>query len=543
MMHPFVWAARLCALLSLFLIAAPLAAQDRVYVIYDSSNSMWGALPDKTRKYEAARAALTTLVTDGSGMRDIALRMYGHRRKDDCSDSELVVPFGDQAENRDAIVAAMSAVRPTGRTPIDRSLRAALADFGGKSGAIILISDGIESCDADPCALVRSWKDKDIAISVHVVGLGLRGKERAAMECIAQAAGTQYRDAFSSRELAESLEQAVASGRIAPGQPDPAPQATGPDLALVIRTPDGAAQAGHGVLRPLAGGAPIPIKTFARHTPPPGEYVFTGGITVLGGAIHAPQTRPVTVAPAGRIEIALTAPPPPTVSATFAMKDAEIRETVVIAYRGGEKLGAFRGDEAAFVPEGSLEFRSKLAGTSQELSVTETFAAGDHKIIAFRAETEVNLRVTLLFSNGTRLLAKPAIKLFQDGVEVDKLNRASGGLVRPGTYILRADDGLNQFEQMLVVTAEPNQEIVLDVPSGAVTVTYEDATGARHPPARIFIRRVDMRRAKLRQSDQSIGLTPGTYEITGHPKAAGYPPTELTITDGSTQSLVLRATR
>ena len=299
MMHPFVWAARLCALLSLFLIAAPLAAQDRVYVIYDSSNSMWGALPDKTRKYEAARAALTTLVTDGSGMRDIALRMYGHRRKDDCSDSELVVPFGDQAENRDAIVAAMSAVRPTGRTPIDRSLRAALADFGGKSGAIILISDGIESCDADPCALVRSWKDKDIAISVHVVGLGLRGKERAAMECIAQAAGTQYRDAFSSRELAESLEQAVASGRIAPGQPDPAPQATGPDLALVIRTPDGAAQAGHGVLRPLAGGAPIPIKTFALHTPPPGEYVFTGGITVLGGRDTCPANTPGHGGPGG----------------------------------------------------------------------------------------------------------------------------------------------------------------------------------------------------------------------------------------------------
>ena len=58
--------------------------------------------------------------------------------------------------------------------------------MGERPGEIILISDGIETCDEDPCELVRSWAEKDIAIKVHVVGLGLDEKERTAMQCIAR---------------------------------------------------------------------------------------------------------------------------------------------------------------------------------------------------------------------------------------------------------------------------------------------------------------------------------------------------------------------
>ena len=81
----------LCALPVSFVHAQD--QRDGVYVIYDSSNSMWGELPDKSRKYEAARTAMRELAGQDFGERDVALRMYGHRRKDDCTDSELVVPL------------------------------------------------------------------------------------------------------------------------------------------------------------------------------------------------------------------------------------------------------------------------------------------------------------------------------------------------------------------------------------------------------------------------------------------------------------------
>jgi Ca-activated chloride channel family protein len=122
-----------------------------VYIIYDSSNSMWGALPDGSRKYEAARTAMNELASQEFNGAEVALRMYGHRRVNDCRDSELVIGFSDPVQSRTAIIQAMSAVRPTGRTPSDLSLRQALTDFGTRTGTIILISDGIESCDADPC--------------------------------------------------------------------------------------------------------------------------------------------------------------------------------------------------------------------------------------------------------------------------------------------------------------------------------------------------------------------------------------------------------
>ena len=178
---------------------------DGVYIIYDSSNSMWASLPDRSRKYEAARLAMRELVRRDFAGKEIALRMYGHRRKNDCSDSDLVVPFNRPDQVAGQMIEAMEAARPTGRRPIDRSLRQALADFGDRKGSIILISDGIESCDADPCALVREWREKDVAIAVHVVGLGLKDKEKAAMQCIAEAAGTRYHDAFSTGELIDGL--------------------------------------------------------------------------------------------------------------------------------------------------------------------------------------------------------------------------------------------------------------------------------------------------------------------------------------------------
>ena len=76
-----------------FAVTNAQSGNEGVYIIYDSSNSMWGALPDTSRKYEAARSAMRELVGRDFGGRDVALRMYGHRRKNDCSDSQLVVPW------------------------------------------------------------------------------------------------------------------------------------------------------------------------------------------------------------------------------------------------------------------------------------------------------------------------------------------------------------------------------------------------------------------------------------------------------------------
>ena len=192
----------LSCLLSLGTAGTEQEASQGVYIIFDGSGSMWGQLADKVHKITAARGVLKEFVSSDFGEKELALRVYGHRRKGDCSDTDLVVPFASSRSSVTRMQEFVDKINPRGKTPISRSLRAALEDFGDRKGEIILISDGIETCDEDPCELVPDWVEKDVKIKVHVVGLGLNTREEKAMRCISDAAGTQYQNAGSAAELA-----------------------------------------------------------------------------------------------------------------------------------------------------------------------------------------------------------------------------------------------------------------------------------------------------------------------------------------------------
>lgn len=66
---------------------------DAVYIILDASGSMWGQLPDNKTKIEVAEVLQEFVEGDFQG-KDLAFRIYGHRRKGDSTDSELLIPFG-----------------------------------------------------------------------------------------------------------------------------------------------------------------------------------------------------------------------------------------------------------------------------------------------------------------------------------------------------------------------------------------------------------------------------------------------------------------
>ena len=89
------------ALLLLFTLCLTAVAQDLdadsegIYIIFDGSGSMWGQLNNGEYKIQAAREVLSDFVAQDFGARPLALRVYGHRRKGDCDDTELVQDFGD----------------------------------------------------------------------------------------------------------------------------------------------------------------------------------------------------------------------------------------------------------------------------------------------------------------------------------------------------------------------------------------------------------------------------------------------------------------
>ena len=103
----------------------------------------------------------------------------------------------------------MANYAPVGWTPIGLSLERAGQDFPSAAdnvvNAVILVTDGLETCDSDPCAIATSIKESDAAITAYVVGLGLDEEELRITSCIAENTGGQIVGAQNAEELSAAL--------------------------------------------------------------------------------------------------------------------------------------------------------------------------------------------------------------------------------------------------------------------------------------------------------------------------------------------------
>ncbi len=205
----------------LFAIAALLGgwqahAQTNMLFILDASSSMWGQV-DGNAKIATAKATLRRLASDLPRETAIGVMVYGHRQQDDCRDVQLVLPIG-QADT-DTIAAALTDISPQGKTPIAFSIGASAAAFKGQESAnnnVVLISDGIETCDGDPCLAARELAAANIGVRVHVVGFAIEPEERARLECIAEQGKGAYFRADSTTGFDAAVDSAVDVAAAAP---------------------------------------------------------------------------------------------------------------------------------------------------------------------------------------------------------------------------------------------------------------------------------------------------------------------------------------
>lgn len=206
-------------------LSAPAQAASNLLLIVDSSNSMWGQVDGKS-KMESARETLNKLVSDLPSDTKLALMAYGHRRDKDCQDVEVLSGIGKNPT--DILQKLISSLQPTGKTPISFALESSKAVFKGHEGEnnnILLVSDGIESCDGDPCATAKSLKDSGVAVRAHVVGFGLTKEEGKQLTCIADNSGGKYFDASNVESFNKAVAEVtqLASAAAAPPAPKPEP--------------------------------------------------------------------------------------------------------------------------------------------------------------------------------------------------------------------------------------------------------------------------------------------------------------------------------
>jgi Mg-chelatase subunit ChlD len=192
-----------------------LSLNDRsVEIVVDASRSMWGRMHGEP-KMVVAKEILQDVSYWFPEDLELALRAYGSLSPSDsanCADSALLVPFG--GENREPIREAIAGLRPLGQTPIAYALNQAARDFGATQNdrAVVLVTDGIESCGGDPVQAARELREQ--GITVHIIGFGLGNgadEDTASLRAVANASGGHYVTAGSAEELKDALVQTVAT--------------------------------------------------------------------------------------------------------------------------------------------------------------------------------------------------------------------------------------------------------------------------------------------------------------------------------------------
>jgi hypothetical protein len=192
-------------------------AQVNVELILDSSGSMADVTNTGEPRIDAAKRVLNDVVDAIPEDRpeiNVGFRVFGHLgnneesgRAESCQSSDLTVPI--DGVNKEALRAQVADYAPVGWTPIGLSLERAGGDFPAASeevvNAIILVTDGLETCDSDPCAVATALKGSDAAVTVYVVGLGLDEEELRITSCIAENTGGQIVGAQNAEELSAAL--------------------------------------------------------------------------------------------------------------------------------------------------------------------------------------------------------------------------------------------------------------------------------------------------------------------------------------------------
>lgn len=176
-------------------------------------NNSWG----KTTRLVAAKELLAKSVTELEGVEnlEVALRVYGHQSEitatyQDCDDTKLEVGFG--RNNHGQIKSRIKTIQAKGTTPIARSLEAAAGDFpdANSRNVIILITDGLEACDNDPCVIAKKLKDKGVNVKPFVIGVGMDLSYLEKFRCIGEYADAETPETFE-KVLKNVVEKALVN--------------------------------------------------------------------------------------------------------------------------------------------------------------------------------------------------------------------------------------------------------------------------------------------------------------------------------------------
>ncbi|TIN79709.1 VWA domain-containing protein [Mesorhizobium sp.] len=479
------------AALLLWMTTLGLAA-DRVVIVLDASGSMWAQIDGKP-KLEIARESLRTVLQLVPADKEIGFMAYGHRQKGSCEDIELIVP--PQAGSAGAVSTAADSLKFIGKTPLTSAVRQAaeVLKYTEDKATVILITDGLETCKGDPCALGKELRAAGVDFTVNVVGFGLTAEEGKRVACLADNTGGKYIQASDEKALQDALVETIAAAPAPAPEPAPAPPpAAAPEKpefnfipAVVLAeggdpVTDGNSWEIHQANSDGTRGEYVATEYGAyKGNLEPGDYTVVARhgeasteqkITVEAGQVY----KPLFVLDAGTLIIH----PRPSEGADVADGAA-----VVIAYPGVEMPATYYGDTKVVLPAGDQKVTVRIG----QGEVTETIPLTAGKII----DKDIVVGVGHVVANAYYIAGGDKAEGSGIGFKVFKAKKKIDGTrqevayaygpdskfdLPPDDYVLTATVDLAVVEQPFSVKAGEHQDLKIAVNAGVLAITAPGAS-------------------------------------------------------------------
>ena len=193
--------------------------------------------------------------------------------------------------DREAIAQSVAPLVPVGWTPIALSLQRAEADFPnpaeGAANAVVLVTDGLETCGGDPAAAAGALASGEKGIVTHVIGFAVTAEEQQILEGITAASGGMLLGANNATELSgalfailDELDVVKGAGFIGGNALSLLPQGESGVLSVVaVGAYDGNTLPF--VVRNNTGETVISLEATGRALNPAGQLIATGGDQLL----------------------------------------------------------------------------------------------------------------------------------------------------------------------------------------------------------------------------------------------------------------------
>lgn len=519
----------------IFWTATISAAADKAIIVLDASGSMWGQIDGKP-KLEIARETLRGVLQTIPSDLELGLMAYGHREKGSCEDIELLVP--PQANSASAIADAADSLKFLGKTPLSAAVKKAAEDlkYTEDKATVILITDGIETCSADPCALGKELEQNGIDFTAHVVGFGLTADEGRQVACLAENTGGKYLQASDEAGLKDALVTAVAPEPAPAPAPAPAraPEPAKPEfnfmpklvMALGAEPLTNAGNAWE-IYKAKADGSKGDRVTTEynnyRGNLEPGDYVLRA---ILGeAAVEQPL----------KIEAGMVAEPTLVLDAGTLIvrprpsEGAEVsREATVVTTSPGGSVATNYGETKIVLPAGETKLTVTIG--SGEVGETVTLAAGqtiEKDIVVGVGRVVVNA----LYAAGADKVdsSNLDIKIFKAAKKMDgsreQVTYAFGADAKfdlaPGDYVAVVQMDQATVEQPFNIRAAEAKDVTAILDAGVLAIT---APGAKH--IEVFAAKKDIqgnRKAFGYAFDEKhqTTLPSGEYVVVADREAAG----------------------